>query len=70
MLVSKGQVNLQVMTTCLIDCQKMFIFVEGKGTLMFFYHRKKEKCERSQLRSMDWCGEKPFGHQDDHTIYL
>ena len=20
--------------------------------------RKKEKCERSQLRSMDWCGER------------
>ena len=23
-------------------------------------NRKKEKCEHSQLRSMDWCGERPL----------
>ena len=37
-------------------------------TIVFFYNaytieRKKEKCERSQLRSMDWCGNRPFGHR-------
>ena len=30
--------------------------------------RKKEKCERSQLWSMDWCGERPFGHRASHHI--
>ena len=40
----------------LIDIYKPFA--------IFFWDmdkRKKEKCERSQLRSMDWCGERPFG---------
>ena len=29
---------------------------------------KKEKCERSQLRSMDWCGGRPFGHRAAHHL--
>ena len=33
--------------------------------------RKIEKCELSQLRFMDWCGERPFGHQVSHnTIFF
>ena len=27
-----------------------------------FMERKKEKCELSQLRSIYWSGERPFGH--------
>ena len=30
---------------------------------------KKEKCERSQLWSMDWCGERPFGHRASHHLF-
>ena len=32
--------------------------------------RKKEKCERSQLWSMDWCGERPFGHRAAHHLLV
>ena len=28
---------------------------------------KKEKCEHSQLRSMVWCGGKPFGHEPHYS---
>ena len=32
--------------------------------------KKKENCKRLQLWSMDWCGERPFGHRaSDHTFY-
>ena len=30
---------------------------------------KKEKCERSQLWSMDWCGERSFGHRVSHQTF-
>ena len=31
--------------------------------------REKEKCERSQLWSKDWCGERPFGQQASHHLF-
>ena len=33
---------------------------------IFYIYFKKEKCKRSQLWSMDWCEDKPFGHQTSH----
>ena len=30
---------------------------------------KKEKCEHSQLWSIDWCGEKRFGHRASHYAF-
>ena len=33
---------------------------------MNFSFKKKEKGERSQLWSMDWCGERPFDHLTPH----
>ena len=30
---------------------------------------RKKKCERSQLWSMDWCGERPCGHRASHHIF-
>ena len=40
-LISKGEIELQVMTNCLLDLQKMFTIVEVKGILIFFYLKKK-----------------------------
>ena len=31
---------------------------------------RKKECERSQLRSMDWCGERPFGHRAAHHLLV
>ena len=30
----------------------------------------KEKCEHSQLRIMDWYGERPFGHRAAHHLLV
>ena len=40
MLFLKIQVELQVMTNCLLDLHKTFIVVEGRRILMSFYHKK------------------------------
>ena len=45
----------------------MFNLIEIKKIIekvILFKHTKKEKekCEYSILRSIDWCGETPYGH--------
>ena len=31
---------------------------------------KKDECGCSQLRPMDWCGERPFGHRAAHHLLV
>ena len=31
---------------------------------------EKERCESSQLRLMDWCGERPFDHRAAHHLHV
>ena len=31
---------------------------------------RNKKCELSQLWSMGWCGERPFGHQASHHFLI
>ena len=37
----KRKIKLQVMTNCLLDFYKMFIVIEGKGSLIFFNKKKR-----------------------------
>ena len=46
------------------------IFMDRKIDLRLKLQVFKEKCERLQLRSMDWWGERPFGHQTAHLLLI
>jgi len=48
----------------------MLICLQELEQITIHLQRKKEKCERSQLRSMDWCGERPFGHRAAHHLLV
>ena len=64
--------------TILFEFLLLLIFISLNKDSVFnvffwtvFLNSKKERkkeCERSQLWSMDWCGERPFGHQASHHI--
>ena len=50
-----------------------FVYVHNRirniKLLFILIIERKKKCERSQLWSIDWCGERPFGHQFSHHIF-
>ena len=53
-----------------ILCAKLTLSAKVSFCAYQLLAKKKEKCERSQLWSMYWCGERPFGHRaSNHTSY-
>ena len=53
----------------LTDSKKAILLLTISLETLLTKLNKIQKCEHSQLWSMDWCGERPFGHRASHHIF-